>query len=115
MLSSRDSSLTAQTLRKARLEAGLTLRELAQRASTSHATLSAYENNAKVPSAEVFFRILEAAGFGIDLRLSKRVRHNDGIARGEELQQVLDLAGQFPVKASKRLTYPQLRKVVGSH
>ena len=43
-------------LRRARLSAGLSLREVAQRAGTSHATLSAYERGLKSP----FLRIVNA-------------------------------------------------------
>jgi len=114
MHSELSANLAAATLRRARTQAGLTLRELAKRANTSHATLSAYENRAKVPSVDVFFRILEAAGFAIDLKLSRRVRERDGIARGDELYAVLKLAGQFPAKPAKRLNYPKLSKLLGS-
>ena len=50
-------------LRDARRRAGLTLDELARRAGTSGATLSAYEHGRKTPITSVFERILDAAGF----------------------------------------------------
>ncbi len=37
-------------LERARLDAGLSLRELARRAGTSHVTLSAYEHGTKSPT-----------------------------------------------------------------
>jgi transcriptional regulator with XRE-family HTH domain len=49
-------------IRGARLRAGMTLRELAARAGTSDATVSAYENGAKDPRAMTLIRVLAAAG-----------------------------------------------------
>ena len=105
------SSITHQTdvpqlLRHARLNADLTLRELAERAATSHATLSAYEKGKKVPSVTTFLRILEACGNAVDIQLHRRIRQADGIPRGEELASVLRLAEAFPVSASRQLTLP---------
>lgn len=52
---------------KARRGAGLTQRQLAARAATSQATLSAYESGRKIPSLAVAERIVEAAGYHLDL------------------------------------------------
>lgn len=93
-------------LRQARLGAHLSLRELAEKAGTSHATLSAYEKRKKVPSVTTFLRILEACDNAVDIRLHRRIREADGIPRGEELVSVLQLASQFPAKASRRLELP---------
>lgn len=49
-------------VRRARSRADLTLRDLASRAGTSSATLSAYETGSKDPRASTLVRILEAAG-----------------------------------------------------
>ncbi len=98
--------ITADTLRHARISAGLSLRELANRAATSHATLSAYEQGRKAPSVPTFLRILEACGNAVDIVLQHRVREADGIPRGEELEAVLRLAAQFPVRATRRLELP---------
>ena len=97
----------ASCLRDTRASAGLSLRELARRAATSHPTLLAYEQGKKVPSVAVYMRILEACGYAVDLHLHPRVRDRDGLARGEELQQVLELAEQFPVRLERRMGYPR--------
>lgn len=55
-------------IRQARAAAGLTLRDLAARAGTSDATLSAYETGAKDPRTSTLLRVLEAAGFELGLR-----------------------------------------------
>ena len=91
-------------LRSARLAAGLSLRELASRAGTSHATLSAYEQGNKVPSVVTFLRVLHACEFAVDFVLRPRVRWRNGLARGEELAQALELAEQFPSRYEKRRT-----------
>ena len=71
----------ADTLRETRTGAGLSLRELARRAGTSHPTLLAYEQAKKVPATTTFFRIIEACGNVIDLDIQPRVKERDGIPR----------------------------------
>ncbi len=93
----------AATLRRARHEAGMTLRQLAHRAGTSHSTLAAYEAGAKVPSVATLDRIVRAAGFALDLELRRRIDDPD---RGGELEQVLELAAQFPARHHARLRFP---------
>jgi transcriptional regulator with XRE-family HTH domain len=97
----------AELLRDARRRAGLSLREAARRAGTSHATLVAYERARKVPSVATFLRILDACGFAVDVELSPRIRWQDGIYRGDELEQVLRLASQFPAKARRYMDHPR--------
>jgi len=43
----------------------------------------------------------------VEIRLERRIRERDGLARGDELEQVLRLAEQFPVRVPKRtITLP---------
>ncbi|MBI2802485.1 MAG: helix-turn-helix transcriptional regulator [Gammaproteobacteria bacterium] len=114
MITSTDHEkhVVAQTLRRARTAAGLSLRELAAQARTSHATLLAYEQAKKSPSVVTFMRILGAAGFAVDLELSRRIRHADGLDRGEELEQALALANEFPVKHQAHIAFPVLAKLI---
>ena len=100
-----DQSVTA-LLAEARAHAQLSLRELAERAGTSHATLSAYEKGRKVPAVTTYLRILEACGNAVDVQLLPRIRERDGISRGEELASVLTLAAQFPASTSRHLELP---------
>lgn len=66
----------ARLILAARRGAHLTQRELAQRAKTSQATLSAYERGLKSPNLAVAERIVEAAGYRLDLVTSVRfTRH----------------------------------------
>lgn len=59
----------AYLLQVARHERGLTQAQLAARSGTSQAALSAYERGLKSPSLKVASRILEAAGFDLNLRV----------------------------------------------
>ncbi|MFN3257446.1 MAG: helix-turn-helix domain-containing protein [Ilumatobacter sp.] len=93
----------AHLLRSARLDAGLTLRELAARAATSHSTLAAYESGRTVPTVDTLDRVLRAAGYAIDVELTPRSR--DG--RGRELEEVLDLAEQFPARHAPTIQFPK--------
>ena len=96
-----------RTLRLARNRAGLSLRDLAKRAGTSHSALAAYEQGHKAPSVLTFLRILEACGFATDFQLSQRIREREGLDRGRELEEVLNLAAQFPSRHTKTLRYPK--------
>jgi transcriptional regulator with XRE-family HTH domain len=89
-------------LHEARRRAGLSLRELATRAGTSHSTLAAYESGRKAPSLTTLERILRAAGFALDLELVARP-----VDRGRELEAVLDLAGHFPARHAATLAFPR--------
>lgn len=55
-----------------RAEAGLTQAELARRAGTSQATISAYENGSKSPSVATLERLLAVTGNALDVRAVKR-------------------------------------------
>ena len=96
----------ATTLRAARRRAGLSLRALAARAGTSHATLVAYESGTKIPRVDTLTRILRAAGFALDFELAARPEGGDPSARGRELVEVLELAAQFPGRHERTLPYP---------
>ena len=96
------------TLRRARAKTGLSLRALAERAGTSHATLAAYEAGRVVPRVDTLDRILRAAGFATDIDLAQRPDGSEAEreAKGEELRQALELAAMFPSRHSRRLRFP---------
>jgi transcriptional regulator with XRE-family HTH domain len=96
----------ATLIRRARVRSGLSLRHLAQRAGTSHATISAYEAGRIDPSVPTFDRIVRAAGFTLAIDLVPLVGdpvHN----RGDELVQALELAAQFPAHRTPDLRFPR--------
>lgn len=80
----------------ARRRSGLSIRQLAQRARTSHSAIAAYESGAKTPGAATLSRIVRACGFEIEPRLRPMTPFEDHVRRGVELEQVLALAEAFP-------------------
>lgn len=96
----------AAILRRARTDAGLSLRALAERAGTSHSAVAGYEAGRKVPSIPTLERLLRAAGYRLNVRVERTVGGADPTARGRELVEVLTLAEQFPARHSRKLDYP---------
>lgn len=95
-------------IRGARLRAGLTQAQLARRAGTSQATLSAYENGRKQPSLETVERLL--AGCGARLAVSvvrdPSPQEHERVARA--FSDVLALAERLPTRHERELRYPRL-------
>lgn len=58
---------SGELLRGARLAAGVSQQELAERAGTSRPTLSAYEHGRKVPSVDTLQRLLLELGQGLEV------------------------------------------------
>ena len=98
------------TLREARLSAGLSQSELARRAGTSQATISAYESGAKRPSVETLSRLLAASGrrLSVPAPAARRARGAEMERRGRILAEVMALAETFPARRRARLDYPRL-------
>lgn len=84
-------------IREARARSGLTLRDLAERAGTSHSTVSAYEKGRMSPTVATLNRIVRAAGFALDGALERRI-YGESDDRGAELEAVLTLAAEFPAR-----------------
>lgn len=93
-------------IRRARRGSGLSLRELAARAGTSHATIAAYEQGRKVPRFDTLQRICRAAGYALDTDLDPRPAAVDREARGRALVDVLELADAFPMQRTGPLDLP---------
>lgn len=103
---------TAATLRDARRRAGLTQAELARRAGTSQATISAYESGRKEPSVSTLGRVLAAAGSRLAAEPAGYTVVQPSQAelerRGRILHDVLDLAQTLPFRRADELRYPRL-------
>ena len=97
---------SASILSSARQAGGLTLRQLAVAAGTSHSTISAYEHGRKVPATDTLRRLVLAAGFELELELTPAIGGADPEARGDELMQVLELAAMFPARHDRELNAP---------
>ena len=96
----------ATSLRNCRHRSGYTLRALADRADTSHSALAAYEAGRKVPSSATLERILRAAGYELEVRAVKVPVPMGGVERGQELEEVLELAAMFPTRHDPVLRAP---------
>lgn len=70
-------------IKLARHDAGLSQRELARRARTSQATLSAYEAGRKSPRFETLVRIIRAAGQDLRVHLEPLDDHDEWVAAYE--------------------------------
>ncbi len=99
-------------LRNARLSAGLTQAQLAQRSATSQATLSAYERGRKVPAASTLARILAAAGYRLTAAPARRAVVTPGPAEHKRaaatLVDVITLAAALPTAHRPEIGYPRL-------
>ncbi len=98
----------------ARQCAGLSLRQLAVRAGTSHSALAAYESGRTTPNVDTLDRVLRAAGFASDVVLCPRIDGTGGdrSARGRELIEALELAEMFPARHQPELAFPRFGVVV---
>jgi transcriptional regulator with XRE-family HTH domain len=100
------------TLRSARKRAGLTQGELAERAGTSQATISAYEKGSKQPSVATFSRLLAAAGSRLAVEQARAPLAEPSPAElaraGQTLAEVIGLAEALPARHSRKLRYPRL-------
>jgi transcriptional regulator with XRE-family HTH domain len=70
-------SLSAALVKLARLKAGLSQRELAERASVPTTMVSAYERDRRQPTLETLRKLLRAAGFDLKLQLEPYDPHDD--------------------------------------
>jgi len=86
-------------IRSARLGAGLTQAQLAERAGTSQAAIARYEAGASSPSVATLERVLSAAGKTLTLGVRRRPSTNLSSPQARSLrrhrQEVLALAKQF--------------------
>jgi transcriptional regulator with XRE-family HTH domain len=95
----------ATVVRQARLDAGLSQRELARLAGTSQPAVAAVEAGRKQPTFATLVRWLDAAGVGITVETAEVARLR---RRGEELVAVLRLAQALPYRPSRSLRFPRI-------
>ena len=70
-----DETYSRHLIRIARRKAGLSQTELASRAGTSQAAVSAYESGKRSPSVDTLCRLLAAAGCDVRMRLASPDTH----------------------------------------
>ncbi len=61
-----------------------------------------------MPVTTTLMRLIHACDFSIDFQLSPRLRGDETYPKGVELEQVLELAGEFPSKPSRVPDTPQI-------
>jgi len=67
------SAAAASLIHDARIRAGLSQRQLARRAGTSQAVISAYENGRRDPGFAHMLELVRAAGFNLDMQLTRQL------------------------------------------
>ena len=99
-----------ETLRRAREDAGLSQSELAKRARTSQATVSAYESGRKRPSVDTLSRLLAATGrrLAAERSLPREPTPREHARAAKVLLEVLSLAQALPSRRQDALRYPHL-------
>jgi transcriptional regulator with XRE-family HTH domain len=104
------SHITADSalLREALNRSGLSQADLARRAGIPRSVLNAYLRGSREPGAEVFTKLIAAAGF--DLQLSERKPAVDAKRAGEILVQVLGLAEALPFRPRGEMQFPPLKR-----
>ena len=74
--------MTGQLIRRARLSAGLTQRELAQRLGTHQPVIARWENESTRPDFDSVVKAVEACGFDLHVEL-RSVDHDTVLVRRE--------------------------------
>lgn len=77
-------STAAALLQLARLKAGISQGELAERANVPATMVSAYERDKRQPTLETLLRLLRAAGFELHMHLESYDPHDDILAALDE-------------------------------
>jgi transcriptional regulator with XRE-family HTH domain len=99
-------------LRAARERVGMTQVELARRAGTSQATISAYESGRKLPAVDTFARLLSATGSRLVVQSDRQAvqwpSRTQLAHAAQELSDVLGLAAVLPVRHEPELRFPRL-------
>ncbi len=101
-------AVSAELLLRARREAGLSQAALGRRAGIPRSVPNTYERGKRQPGADALARILEAAGFRLEL-----IPRIDPEWNAVRLAQVLDLAESLPYRPRRSLAYPSFRRRVG--
>jgi transcriptional regulator with XRE-family HTH domain len=92
-------------IEEARIGAGLTQQEMADRGGTSRTTLSAYEHGRKSPNLDTAERLLEVAGY--ELTLQHRIKFSEvKMPRGRRIHVPNRLWQLNPVDAFRTVQLP---------
>jgi transcriptional regulator with XRE-family HTH domain len=95
----------ATLIARCRTDAGLTQRQLAERAGTSAAAVCLYESGRRVPRVDTLTRLVAATGASLVLRADPAPAI-DVEANGRALEAVLELADHLPRRSTDDLDAP---------
>jgi len=92
---------SAILIREARLRAGLTQQELADRSGRERSVIARWEQGAVAPSLEALLEVIEACGFDLPLELTvrdksadERLRRNARLSPERRVQRLLQVRGK---------------------
>jgi len=105
-----EPSPAAALLQLARLKAGISQRELAERASVPATMISAYERDKRQPSIETLLKLLHAAGFELMMQLAPRDDHDETLAALEDRRS----AGERRLRDRQIEAWRRARPVAGA-
>lgn len=88
----RVPSPAAGLLQLARLEAGLSQQDLAERAGVDRTMISAYEHDRRQPTLPTLLKLLKAAGFELRMHLEPYDTHDDVLAAREQARSSAERA-----------------------
>jgi transcriptional regulator with XRE-family HTH domain len=74
------SSVASSLLQLARMKAGLSQRQLAERAGVPTTMISAYERDKRQPTLATLLRLLTAAGYDLHMQLFPQDSHDEALA-----------------------------------
>jgi transcriptional regulator with XRE-family HTH domain len=105
-------------LRSLRERAGLTQAELAARAGLTTSVLSAYENDRREPRVDVFFRLVELAGFDVRFEAAPELDPSwyfvpDVEDKASILLRVCEIGMAIPHRKRGHLLFPPFRYLAG--
>ncbi|WP_436793495.1 helix-turn-helix domain-containing protein [Actinospongicola halichondriae] len=103
----------SELIRRSRAWAGLSQRQLAERAGTSGPAISFYETGERVPRLDTLERIIGATGAELTVAVHLDGCRPDPKDTARRLRDVLDLAEALPQRHDPELRYPVLRDLLG--
>lgn len=96
----------ATLLRESRRRAGLTQREVAERAGTSAAAVCLYEQGQRVPRVDTLARLIAATGATLAVSATASIHRLDLEANARTLEDLLELADHLPKRSGRHLLAP---------
>jgi transcriptional regulator with XRE-family HTH domain len=88
-------------LKRLRIAAGISQRELARRVGVQHTNVQYWENNDAVPRAELLPSIAEALGCTVEQLLGRQPKR--ATPKGGKMRQLFDAASKLPRRQQEKI------------